>query len=625
MKTSQINYSDRDYQVLFSALKEKITYYLSEWTDHNDSDFGIALLQLLSYAADILHYYLDRMANEAYLPTVSQRENLINLLKLIDYELSSAVPATVDLTFTLGQAYTADVTIPAGTECQSVTDKSVDETIYFETNSDMVLPSGTADAYEENQLHDADGEFTEDVVGWTVKNLVTEESAEVTSFVDSGQLSFDTDLFPNGDEGYGFISGKVSATEGRNGSESMGNSDGSAYQQFAINTTPIIDGTLKVFVDGVEWAEKDSLALSEHDAEEYYIQRDADEKITVFFGDDSQGKIPANEAEITTEYRIGGGARGNLGPNTINIINSTILHQGSPISVDVTNAGSSSGGADRETAEHAKLQAPRELRTLNRCVTQDDYESLALGFTGVARAKVDPSEPLSYRKVDLYIIPEGGGLPSQSLKDDLAAFLEDKRMINDMLEVKDPEYVTVNMEITIFYLKTYVASTVEQAVSYALDDFFNYASTHIDFGRGIYLSDLYRLIDAIEGVDHVDIDKIYRVVVVEYKIWESDASFSEIVISSTTKEETWTVVFIDAAHFQVSGSISGAQINTGEIDIEYVSDNGEVTFTVNSGTIPVEIGDKASFKVSRLTSNLTLSKSEFPQKGTFNLTLSEVS
>ena len=174
MKLPEIDYSATDYSILLTTLKEKITYYLSEWTDHNDSDFGIAILQLITYAADILHYYLEKMANEAYLPTVSQRENLINLLKLIDYELASAVPATVDLTFTLGQAYTADVIIPAGTECQSVTDESVDETIYFETNSDLVLPAGTADAYEENQLHDADGEFTEDMVGWTGKNLVTE-------------------------------------------------------------------------------------------------------------------------------------------------------------------------------------------------------------------------------------------------------------------------------------------------------------------------------------------------------------------------------------------------------------------------------------------------------------------
>ena len=52
MKTPQIQYSNKDYQTLLSVLKQKIPYYLSEWTDHNDSDFGIVLLQLFSYVAD---------------------------------------------------------------------------------------------------------------------------------------------------------------------------------------------------------------------------------------------------------------------------------------------------------------------------------------------------------------------------------------------------------------------------------------------------------------------------------------------------------------------------------------------------------------------------------------------
>ena len=150
-----------------------------EWTDHNDSDFGIVLLQLFSYTGDILHFYLDRMLNEAFLATVYGRENLISLLKLIDYKLAGAVPATANLIFTLGQAYADEVIILAGTECQSLGD----EVIYFETDADLIIPADQ-------------------------------------------------------------LSGEVGATEGQSGEEVLANSDGTAYQKFLINASPIIDGTL---------------------------------------------------------------------------------------------------------------------------------------------------------------------------------------------------------------------------------------------------------------------------------------------------------------------------------------------------------------------------------------------
>jgi uncharacterized phage protein gp47/JayE len=554
MKTPQISYTPRDYSSLLAELKQKIPYYLPEWTDHNDSDFGIVLLQLFSYVADILHFYLDRMLNEAFLPTVYSRENLINLLKLIDYKLAGAVPATVNLTFTLGQAYAEDVTIPAGTECQSVGD----ETIYFETDEDLVIPASQ-------------------------------------------------------------LSGEVSATEGQSGEETLGTSDGTAYQKFVINASPVIDGTLKILVGGEEWTEVDSLALSDPDAKEYYTQRDADEKITVFFGDDSQGKVPPNGAEIIARYRVGGGTRGNLGPNTITIINSPILHQGMPITVGVTNPEAASGGADRESAEHAKAHGPLQLRALNRCVTEEDYKTLAEGYTGVARAKCSPREPQTYRLVDLYIVPHGGGLPSDTLKSGLQSYLEEKKMVNDILTVKDPQYVSIDVQGTVYVKPSYVRTVVEAAVLEVLDDFFAYDSDYADFGQGIFLSDLYRLLDEVEGVDHVDLDKLARVPVVKYEIWSGDAVFGDVAISGSTKEETWTVELVSPAEFKVTGSVSGEQANTGIFGTEYTSDKGEVTFTITEGSRACKAGDRATFKTSKLVGNINLAGSEFPQKGTVNL------
>lgn len=69
-----------------------IPFFAPEWTDHNLSDFGIVLQRLVAFVADVLHFYLDRMANEAFLATAITRRSVANHLRLINFELRSAVP-----------------------------------------------------------------------------------------------------------------------------------------------------------------------------------------------------------------------------------------------------------------------------------------------------------------------------------------------------------------------------------------------------------------------------------------------------------------------------------------------------------------------------------------------------
>jgi len=56
------------------------------------------------------------------------------------------------------------------------------------------------DATEALKLHDADGAFTPDVVGKLVKNLTDDTFATITAFVDSGELTLDTDIFTDTEE-----------------------------------------------------------------------------------------------------------------------------------------------------------------------------------------------------------------------------------------------------------------------------------------------------------------------------------------------------------------------------------------------------------------------------------------
>ena len=56
-----IDYLARDYNSFRQALIDLIPAKLPEWTDRSEADFGIVLIELFAYMADILSYYQERI------------------------------------------------------------------------------------------------------------------------------------------------------------------------------------------------------------------------------------------------------------------------------------------------------------------------------------------------------------------------------------------------------------------------------------------------------------------------------------------------------------------------------------------------------------------------------------
>src|SRR5213078_1936071 len=69
-----------------------------------DDDFSIALLDAWASVADVLTFYQERIANEAFLRTATERLSVLELAKLIDYQLRPGVAASTYLAFNLEDA-----------------------------------------------------------------------------------------------------------------------------------------------------------------------------------------------------------------------------------------------------------------------------------------------------------------------------------------------------------------------------------------------------------------------------------------------------------------------------------------------------------------------------------------
>jgi hypothetical protein len=81
MGRAQLTYSSKDYASIRQELLDRVPQLTDRWTDFNASDLGVVLLELFCGIGDMLAYYLDAQAVEAFLPTARQRQSILNLCK----------------------------------------------------------------------------------------------------------------------------------------------------------------------------------------------------------------------------------------------------------------------------------------------------------------------------------------------------------------------------------------------------------------------------------------------------------------------------------------------------------------------------------------------------------------
>lgn len=119
---------DRDFASLFEEARSRIPRYLPEWTDWNESDPGITLLQLQSWLAETILYRLNQLPELNYL----------KFLQLLGIDQTPAKPAQADLTFLLKEdletsSNVAEVLIPKGTVVGSSA-RDLPHPVNFETD-----------------------------------------------------------------------------------------------------------------------------------------------------------------------------------------------------------------------------------------------------------------------------------------------------------------------------------------------------------------------------------------------------------------------------------------------------------------------------------------------------------
>ncbi|HVW61064.1 MAG TPA: hypothetical protein VHC48_13535, partial [Puia sp.] len=100
---------------LLAALSNADLPALRGLTTRSDDDPTIALLDALAVVSDVLTFYQERIANESYLRTATERYSVLQMARLIGYELRPGVAASTYLAFTLDQSPAGPLTVPGST------------------------------------------------------------------------------------------------------------------------------------------------------------------------------------------------------------------------------------------------------------------------------------------------------------------------------------------------------------------------------------------------------------------------------------------------------------------------------------------------------------------------------
>lgn len=510
--------------------------YAEIWTDFNEDQFMVLIADMMAYLGDLLTYYLDKQTSENFLTTAQLRQSIIDIGRMLDYVLESPAPSSGEVTFT----------IDPGTFNYS---NPIPESFRV-SNSGVLLYETTSETY------------------------VTASATSATASVIEGETKRETTV----------------------GEGPVGESNGTPNQEFTLtylnvilsNNLTDLPSDIEVSVGGVIYTPVFNIVTAQSTDKVYVINTDENGATTITFGNGIFGEIPANGVDIEATYRVlltdrEDNSYGNLNAAAINTLEDELTGV-----TAVTNASSFSGGRAEESIEEARTNISESVKTGDRAVSSEDFITIAEAYTGVAKAAA--LKGTNDLDIDLYLAPDGGGDPSQALKNAIITHFGSRKMVRTQIFPRDPFYQPVLLNLRITAEPNNRNTDVENAIISALDDLF--AFDNMDFGQGVYLkttggSDIFDLNEALEEVSGIASIK-YNKVTLKPTIYNkkfTNSGTPELlgnsgIVKQGSERKEYEVEMQNQTEYLMKSKIFGISTSLNDTRLE---DNLK-TFSLESGT-----------------------------------------
>lgn len=430
---NSLSYTNRDIVSIRKELINTIPKLTDKWTDFNESDLGITLIELMAGVQDMQNFYLDTQAFETYLDTAVQDKNVRALLRSMNYRIPLAKSSECKVRIVFVNNDSREITVPKYTSFTSSINSSVVNFVAKET----ITKSGSFDYIDIPVM-----EGIARTVSWSKDDL-----------------------------------------------NSNKNVDGDVSRRIYLGYKNVSDGSVEIIQHGNIWKECDDALLKYEGGRWYSVHVDSDGQVYVLMSVNFLQLVEDGES-LDINFVTTNGINGIIGMDTIDTINMNL--QDVQRIYNTTKSYDASDSPSSADLQNMKVLARRNAVTMGRYITLEDFETAVYEQSYVFQAVVKDwkysdyvNEPYVVKVWAVNTLGESlGELTREKLKKELMS----KAIADVTVQVLEVESVDFNIDVDV--VLSVDNETAKERLRTEIISFLNttYRAENMSFGENISYS-----------------------------------------------------------------------------------------------------------------------------------------
>jgi len=549
-KKTPIKYTSRDFDSIKSDIVEHAKrFYPEQWKDFTKGTINSLLVDSVAYVGDVLSYYLDYQANESFMDSAIEFNNIRKHARSLGFKFAGSansygfisifilVPSNIDGTapdfnympvMQKGSSFSAssgavftlteDVSFdnPLNDIVAAKFDASTGQTTHFAVKTVGQVVSGTFSRITVDLRSSTFEKFKKIRIGdSTYSEVISVKDSDGNTYYEVDNLSQEV-VFRE-------TTNRAAASEGVR----------SILKPFVATRRFVVEqddtGTYLQFGFGSETSEAEEIAdpskvfLEMHGKNYISSQTFDPSKLigTTKLGISPSGTTLTVIAKANTTD-LSSAASGDVNsiinarmkfPSEITLVSSKKSSVVS--SIEISNEEPIVGSAERMTNEELKQRAVGHYASQGRAVTRQDYESLVYNmpnkFGIIKRVSVINDPSATNRRMAMYIVSEDsdGKLinANSRIKQNIKNWLTQYKSLNDVLDIYDAKIINFGVDFKVSVDPRFSNENILSRCNAAIR---NYFSNQSYIGEPVYITRLYAVLSKVEGVSDVKKVNVYQ-------------------------------------------------------------------------------------------------------------------
>jgi hypothetical protein len=515
MPSNKLEVSDFD----FDDIKSNLKTFLQSQVEFQDYDFegsGFAvLIDTLAYNSHYLGFNANMLANEMYLDSADVRKNIVSLAKMLNYTPSSVRAPIANLNITVNNATGQTLTMTKGTVFTTSVNGNNFEYLTNEditiTPSDGVYTFSNVNIYEGTLIT---YRYTVDANDPDQRFILTSGNADTTTLKVSVQNS---------------------------------NSDATTEVYTLAGGYNSVTNTSKV----------------------YFLQETDDGRYEIYFGDGVMGKKLSDGNIVILEYIVTNKSDSNGASSFTLATNISGFAD-----VSITTNSVSQGGAEAETKDSIRFNAPLSYAAQDRAVTTSDYETIVRNIypnaLSISAWGGEDDETPVYGVVKIAIKSASGSTLTEQTKANIVTALKPYNVASVRPQIVDPETTSILLTSNIKYNSRVTSKSASTLKSDVISTLNNYNTTTLQ-----KFDSIFRYSKLITAIDNTDTSIVSNITTLRIR-----KSFQPTINSSTR----YDIYFRNAlynphtGHKAMQGGIfssTGFKVSGDTVNEYFLDDDGE--------------------------------------------------